>query len=202
MSHYQSPAIQSLLDAHCVCPQVVVETGTLQGETTRKMSGMFRQVYTIEITREFHDAVSPLIESLGNTESILGDSAVVVPQLCRSIHEPVLWYLDAHWFPGRPASGQDMSRSNPFPLWDELDAIAAREYPDIVMVDDVHAFGREDWGNNPPAGVVQCWANLDEEAIVERLQRVKESLIAMDKVVCYLEKEGVRGVGSDRKSVV
>jgi len=182
MSGYDTEKIQSLIGGHMDRPMVAVETGILLGDTTRKMSGMFRHVISIDIATGIVEAATTALADLKNVELILGDSAQVVPELAKSIHEPVLWYLDAHWFPGA-----NISRENPFPLWDELDAIAARTYPDIVMVDDVHAFGRDDWGCDHPAGVVERWGELSEEAIVTRLGRVVKSLIAMDKVVCYLD---------------
>lgn len=186
MSTFDMLRISRFIDAHTVRPRIAVETGTFRGETTLKLSAMFDKVHTIELTPNLAAAARQNFVGT-NINCLLGDSAELVPQLARDIDEPVFWYLDAHWFPPKFGAPADMSRSNPFPLWSELDSIAERKYADIVVVDDVHAFGREDWGENAPDRC-QEWVGLTDATIREHLQRVESTVTAEDKVICYLGK--------------
>jgi len=164
-----------------------VETGTYKANSTRKMAFMFPRVYTIEIGQAQFDANAPLLACMPHVSAILGDSAEIVPLLAKVLQEPVLWYLDAHWFPAQFADGVELCRDNPFPLWAELEAIRDRKMPDLVLVDDVHAMGREDWGPSPPDGVVDNWVKTSHEAIKELLgDRVLRSRVRQDKVICFL----------------
>jgi len=36
--------------------------------------------------------------------------------------------------------------TSPFPLWNELTTVATRKTSDLIIVDDVHAFGRDENG--------------------------------------------------------
>lgn len=119
-------------------PSIAVETGTLHGKTTRKLSSLFERVVTIELSPELYAAAAASMN--GNITCVHGDSAIEVPKLAAQIREPVLWYLDAHWF----ATDAPVANS-PIPIWDELNAILARPYADTIIVDDVHAFGGSGW---------------------------------------------------------
>lgn len=133
---------------------IAVETGTLMGWTTVRLAEVFETVYTIELSTGLYnrpDTVSKL-NQFSNVKRILGDSAKWIPQLASEIDKPVFWYLDAHFC----YLDEEVASENPYPIWTELEAIRKRDMPDVVAVDDVHAFGR-------PEG----WADVTVENIVE-----------------------------------
>lgn len=119
-------------------PGVFVESGTFHGKTTRWALQRFSVVHTIELSDVLY---AEAIRDLAPLGAIChhGDTADVLPRLAETIHEPACWFLDAHWLNQPGAAGKD----TPLPLQDELTALAARPYADIVIVDDVASFGKD-----------------------------------------------------------
>jgi hypothetical protein len=129
---------------------VAVETGTFEGETTRLLARKFATVTSIELDPDRFARCSAELFTDGyfNVECRLGNSADIVPLLSAKWSDcPVFWYLDAHFTKGLHGKWQlPLSGNGAFPLWSELEAISKRSQPDIVIVDDIHAFQRKgDW---------------------------------------------------------
>ncbi len=118
-------------------PAIFVETGTYKAQSILAMDRWFDETHTIEIEKGLYDKA---VKKCAGTEINLhhGDSAELVPRLAAQLKLPAIWYLDAHWFPDPQVHGE-----KPFPLWDELKAIVDRGQRDIIIVDDLHAFGRK-----------------------------------------------------------
>lgn len=127
--------------------EILIETGTLEAKNALQLSPLFMTVYSVELSTALWRRAAELYRGR-NITFLLGDSAVVIPLLSEAYQEcPVVWYLDAHWF-AWGAQRLPVAIGNPFPLWTELEVLSKRNQPDIVLVDDVHAFGREgDWSN-------------------------------------------------------
>jgi hypothetical protein len=126
-----------------------VETGTFEAKTSRVLNELFPTVHTIELQPERWAQCVDLYAKIG-IQFHLGDSLAILPAIARAYHSrPCLWFLDAHWF-DLAGHGDDwpipVAGESPFPLWGELKTIVARGQADIVIVDDVHAFGRQDNG--------------------------------------------------------
>lgn len=135
--------------------QLAVESGTFEGTTTRLLAPRFARVMTIELDRPRYQRNLEVHADLPNVHFLFGDSADWVPELARTCaDQPIFWYLDAHFTPGarRGRWKMPLAGRGAFPLWLELAAITERHQPDIVVVDDVHAFGRKDgdWNNVSP----------------------------------------------------
>ena len=150
-----APALEAVFARHTwlALPEVAVETGTFRGERTELFARYFHTVHTVELSPVLHGAASARLAPLGTrVQCHFGDSAVVVPRLAAEIQEPVLWYLDAHWFSlnrGKSRAGyardaEAQIARGPLPLWAELEAIGARTYADVVLVDDARDFGRSE----------------------------------------------------------
>ena len=128
-------------------------------------------------TERFRDSSALIIE---------GDSAKVIPKLAESINEPCLWYLDAHYclgFDGHAAK-------NSFPLWTELQALRKRKHKDIIIVDDVHAFGRktsdlkEGYTDDPIA-----WERVTPSGILKYLGAESwEHYVVNDQLVIHMQQ--------------
>lgn len=144
-------------------PRVCVETGTCEGERTEAFADVFERVYSIEISPELHRAAQQRLSERDNVLLLLGDSAKELGPLSDALAEPVYFYLDAHWaggFQGRAVA------DNPFPLWSELEVVRGRlRRGDVVMVDDVEAFGRNRF--NYPEG--HKWLDVSQRKIIDAL---------------------------------
>ena len=67
----------------------------------------------------------------------LGDSKKILPELLKSIDEPVTIFLDAHFSGGTTALGEEE-----VPLLFELEILKNRKYDDIIIIDDCRLLGK------------------------------------------------------------
>jgi len=132
-----------------IAPQVYIETGCNRGDQLIVAAEVkqFRRVVGIELDGQY---AAMATSRVARAEVKHGDTSVLLPELMESISEPVFIVLDAHYCALNPPI-----QKSPFPLWDELSIFRerAKRYADIVVVDDVHTFGkaREDlrFGKQP-----------------------------------------------------
>jgi hypothetical protein len=163
-----------------------VESGTFEGSTTKLLadSGYFKLVHSIELSSQRWRKACDVLQH-PRIQLHYGSSSIWVPVLARVYRDrPLFWYLDAHWFGKEhgsagtwdlPVAGKDQ-----FPLWKELGAIKERKWPDIVVVDDVHAFGRTDLEDS-------VWHNVSKQALDQVLEgRYERSEIIGDQYVAWL----------------
>ena len=157
-------------------PRLAVETGVLFGQTTALLAKYFDHVYAVELSGDLITEARRRYPHLKNIHYWQGDSADVVPKLTTAIDEACLWFLDAHWYPRAGVVGKGK-----FPLWAELDAIAKRPQRDIVVVDDVHSFGKD--GDAPEAE----WQRVTFESVGERLdpKRVHAAIRRHDQFIVW-----------------
>lgn len=107
-----------------------------------------------------------------------GDSALVLPEICRQYgDEPIFFYLDAHHIARLGPDRWPLPVADRFPLWDELKVIADRNQLDRVVVDDVHAFGRREKG----------WNRVRIVNLRNALRRVRYSRVLGDQWVAQLQ---------------
>ncbi len=112
-----------------------VETGTFHGETAAWAGAFFEQVFTIELSANYHAAAVKRFADSGSVKPLKGNSAEVLAELTGRIEGPAIFWLDAHW------SGHDTSgRENECPLIEEVALINASPAGHVVMVDDARLF--------------------------------------------------------------
>lgn len=119
----------------------IIETGTCEGGFSIIASGVFKNVITIELNNIYYEKAVSNCSNIKNIELILGNSTEELPKLINT-KESLAFYLDAHYFNNNNAEVPLIPKSE-FPLWRELEIICARNKHDIIMIDDVHTFGRE-----------------------------------------------------------
>ena len=130
---------------------VFIETGTFKGNTTALAAERFETVYTIELSDELFHSSKAKLSSFSNVICMHGDSKKLLGPLVQSIDADVsiIFYLDAHYFQRgltRAEKGRTLvPKTSPFPLVEELEVIANRRTSamDVVVVDDVHRWGRK-----------------------------------------------------------
>ena len=118
-------------------PRVYVETGLYRGEqiAIAASSGCFERVIGIELDPRFAEACRIRVPSAEITRA---DTRDALPPLARTLEGPVFWCLDAHFCKTSPPITK-----SPFPLWEELIALRARPRGDVIVIDDVHTFGKK-----------------------------------------------------------
>lgn len=154
---------------------VFVETGTYLAASSLLARRQFPVVHSVEISPALHARAVELYGAIEGLHFYLGDSRAFVQRLARELTDRVVWYLDAHWFRKtvEPVGG----RAEGLPLWDELDALAARPAGDLVLVDDVHSFGT--------ASPTPEWLGVTLDTIAARLPGHREAVILGDQAAVY-----------------
>jgi hypothetical protein len=149
--------------------RVFIETGTYQAKTALMARTLFPVVHTIErsevLWKEAHQKYGG-----DGIHFHLGDTTEVLPKLAKGTREPAVFYLDAHWFDQPNVAGQ----SDPLPLWAELDCLAKRRQPDIIIVDDVRSFG-----------TFPGWEDVTLPRVANRLKRYRKARILADQAVVW-----------------
>ncbi len=172
--------LDSILQSHKL--RTAVESGTCNGDTTAQLAERFEWVWTIELSLELIKGSHKRLKDISNAALISGDSSIIIPELSKAINHPVLWYLDAHWYQcARGFAIASPDAGNPFPLWDEMNAIYKRQYSDVVIVDDVHCFGTNRKGSE------SGWAGVSQESIADRLNAEQVEVVG-DMCVAYLKR--------------
>lgn len=139
-----------------------VETGTYRAVTTLAMSKVFKHVHSIELSETLYDEAKEKCKGVENIQLHHGDSAMVLPTL--DLPKPVVFLLDAHACKTKPL----VTAQGAFPLWKELEYIGQRPCRDIIIVDDVHAFGKHNERANSPE-----WIEVTTESIIDAIEIYK-----------------------------
>ena len=178
-------AILTRHNGHTVVPAVAVETGTFRGERALLFAEHFAEVHTIELSPTLFAKADARLAPYPHVLRHLGDSRALVPALATALAQPVLWYLDAHWFTlnrkrsraGAARDAEAQIANTPLPLWDELEALAARTWADIVVVDDVRDFGRTE--------PTEEWRDVSLERIAAYFPGAVEAAVLADQAVVW-----------------
>ena len=167
-------------------PEIFIETGTLEAKNVVRLAPWFQRAYSIELSpelwREADAKFGPT--TADRIDFILGDSAKVLPYLLKRILKPVVLYLDAHY-----CEGYEGTVGSEFPLWAELDAVRRHPYADLVIVDDVHNFGkpRPDLAAHESG---RAWEHVTRKSVLEALgDRVLKSYVHRDQFIVHTERK-------------
>lgn len=113
----------------------VVEGGTYQGGTAKKLSKEFQKVYTIEKSDLMFEKAKENIGSIRNITQLRGDTREHLPSLA-SQNDNILFWLDAHWSGGDTYGEQDEC-----PLLQELEIIFSSPMKNYaILIDDARLF--------------------------------------------------------------
>jgi len=112
-----------------------IETGTFQGGTTSWAAKHFKEVYTVENSKELHAQTSAKFSHLSNIKFLLGNSPAQLKQIFNATHRPAILWLDAHWCGGLTYGAHDEC-----PLLDEIREVIASNQDHIILIDDARLF--------------------------------------------------------------
>lgn len=121
---------------------VLIETGTYQGEMVRAVRSVFKEIYSIELSYDLYQNTRRLFSPFPHIHVLHGDSAKVLPELREHIKQPCLFWLDAHY------SGKGTALAErETPIVAELSCIfahAANQH--VILIDDARCFnGQSDY---------------------------------------------------------
>lgn len=147
-----------------------VETGTWHGDMVAAQLKHFEHIHSIELGEELHQAAKEKFTDSDNVKLLQGNSSEVLPILLARIHEPVIFYLDAHWSGGDTVRMSDELHT---PIRQELEAIFGHGVRGhVTLVDDARAF----LGTNG-------WPTIDELEQLVANERPEMSFEIVDDVI-------------------
>lgn len=122
---------------HAFGLKAAIETGTYLGDTAATLATLVPVVTTIERDRELALRAQQRFASVPQVEVVHGAACEQLPRLIKARTDPVLFWLDAHWFPKQ--SIDDLPQCS---LVSELDALSgwAGIGNSVIMIDDMHLF--------------------------------------------------------------
>jgi hypothetical protein len=121
--------------------EVLVETGTFQGEMVRKCLPHFNNIYSIELGPSLAAAAARKFSRYAHISIIEGDSASCLAGLLKSVDARCLFWLDGH-YSGETTAGADVET----PLRAELLAIREHARNDhVILIDDARLLGKGDY---------------------------------------------------------
>lgn len=121
--------------------EVLVETGTFQGEMVRKCRPHFKNIYSIELGPSLAAAAARKFSQYAHISIIEGDSSSCLAGLLKSIDGRCLFWLDGH-YSGETTAGADVET----PLRAELLAIREHSRNDhVILIDDARLLGKRDY---------------------------------------------------------
>lgn len=144
---------QRLIDKHKI--NVLIETGTYLGNTTKQFAEMVAIVFTIEQNEEYYWAANEKLAYIGNVTNLIGSSVQVLPMILSNpmvAGEPkqnVLLFLDAHW-----------GENNP--LLQELEIIANHKIKPVIVIHDFKVPDHPELGYDSYDGQDYEWSWIEK----------------------------------------
>jgi predicted O-methyltransferase YrrM len=103
----------------------IFETGTYLGSTTKVLSGLVENLYTVESNSDYFNKSKEFLKDCQNVHMYLGNSPQIMEEVIPNLNGRTLFFLDAHWY-------------NYCPLIDEIKTIDKCKKTDSVLI--VHDF--------------------------------------------------------------
>lgn len=142
-----------------------IETGTLGAGTTLNAAPLFASIHTIELDQRLYNLSRERLAPYKHVSCYHGESGDVLRTILPAINGKPLFWLDAHYCGEGSAWGK-----NETPILEELDAIAASNIRDcVILIDDIRGFGTTKKGT-----VYRCWSNYPT------VQELKEKLLQIN----------------------
>lgn len=161
-----------------------VETGTYYGGTATWASKHFKNVLTIEYSKELYEQAIAKF-NISNIEFIFGDSRTELSKLIKHLDSPSIFWLDAHW-----SGGVTYGDTDQCPLVEEINIINSSSFDNFILIDDARLFTSPP---QPPHKIEQ-WPDV---ATVIQALKSKQS----DKYIVIIE-DVIIAVPSFAKTVV
>jgi len=158
--------VQELIDKFNI--NLVFETGTYIGSTTKALAAMVKSVHTAEVNKGFYDEAVANLKGIPNITQYNQSSPEAITHFFNNVlgdkKRNILFYLDAHW--------------GGTPLIDELKAIKASGTKPVIVIHDWKVPGK-DFGYDSYDG---------QDYVFEWIEPYIKDIYGEDFTVSYNEK--------------
>jgi len=147
-----------------------IETGTYLGDGIKAVLNDYKIIHSIELSEKWYQHNVTQFKNNNNVKMYLGDSKKILPELLKTLNEPITIYLDAHYSGGTTAFGEEE-----VPLLFELEILKQRKYDDIIIIDDCRLLGKTGIcgaGDNDPVypTMTYNWSDITENKIINLIK--------------------------------
>ncbi|OHB77310.1 MAG: hypothetical protein A2Z34_00220 [Planctomycetes bacterium RBG_16_59_8] len=142
--------------------RILIETGTYRGDMVEAMKRSFDRIYSIELDPILFEKARLRFKDTTHVSILHGDSGEALARLLPGIHEPVLFWLDAHYSEGDTARGKRET-----PIVNEIGSILSHPVKrHVILIDDARCFAGE---NDYPTveEIVRMTRTVLPDAVVE-----------------------------------
>lgn len=163
----------------------LVETGTYYGGTAVWASQYFKNVSTIEYSKDLYEEAVGNFNHISNIEFIFGDSRSELTKLLARLEGGSIFWLDAHW-----SGGSTYGENDECPLIEEIEIINSYKFDSFIFIDDARLF------TSPPyhPHKIEQWPNFT--TVVDALKSVSN-----DKYIVIIEDVIIAVPGFAKKTV-
>jgi tetratricopeptide (TPR) repeat protein len=156
-----------------------VETGTYLGDTVHNAIPLFKEIYTMELSKEHYELSCNRFKSQTNVHLYYGDSAEILPSILPKIKRKILFWLDAHC-----SGGNTVGFGVPIPLSHEMEAIGKSLNGEaIILIDDVRGFSGD------------YEKELDLNSLKNRILKINKNYIFLifgDTAIAFLPNNSIQ----------
>lgn len=114
---------------------ILIETGTADGEMVNATKNIFSKIYSIELDEFLYRFTKKRFSKDNHISLYQGDSSKVLPEILSNVKKPCIFWLDAHYSGGITAKG-----SIETPIMNELNSILDTELNHVILIDDAILF--------------------------------------------------------------
>lgn len=111
----------------------LVETGTYLGTMVEAQRKYFKQIYSIELSKDLHARAVKRFKKYDHIHLIQGDSSHALSMI--DLTGPALFWLDGHYSGGITAHGDKEC-----PILEELEHIEKSPFDNVILIDDARLF--------------------------------------------------------------
>ena len=114
---------------------ILIETGTFQGDMVETQRKNFKEIYSIELSEKLFNECKMRFSRFNHINLLQGDSSDVLPVIMKKNSSPAIFWLDGHYSGGITAKG-----TKSCPIYEELNAVFSNGLNHVLLIDDARDF--------------------------------------------------------------
>lgn len=158
---------------------IFVETGTFKGDTLDKVKNIFKEIYSVELSKEYYEESLSRFDKNKNIHLYLNSSEKFLKELRPNLkNQSVLYWLDAHWCVADKTAGE----KSQCPLLEELKSIHTLNQKSVIIIDDARLF----ISTPPKPHEISQWPDFDSVLnSLKKCSSLHQILILSDTILFY-----------------
>jgi hypothetical protein len=116
--------------------QILIETGTFEGDMVSACKNSFKSVFSIELDKYLYECAVDRFRHDLKVKIVHGDSSIKLNEILNGIKSPCVFWLDGHYSAGTTAKGELET-----PIAREIELIFDHPIKEhVILIDDARCF--------------------------------------------------------------